>query len=106
MSENEYSDNLYFVCLVHIVGEEDQEYWAYLLVPSKNYMEFCAQRENAGQYDDFDIEAYGEIIDYGPGKSPPEHLKQNLAERLQLDQDFEIQFESLTKNIEKLFDAE
>ncbi len=100
MSENKDPHKLYFICLVNIINEAGQEFWAYVLVPSENYLEFCALREKSGQDDDFNIEEYGEIIEYGLGKDPPKKLKENLAERLQLEEGFEIKFESFADKLE------
>lgn len=61
--------------LVHVnVMIQDEEYWAYLLVPLEKYHIFLAAQENGG----CDIREYGEIIECGPGSDAPPHILRQL----------------------------
>jgi len=66
-------ENAGFIMQVNILIE-DEDYWAYLLVPMEKYAGFMKAQE-----DEFcNIKDYGEIIEWGPGTEAPPHVLRQL----------------------------
>ncbi|TNE27242.1 MAG: hypothetical protein EP349_09445, partial [Alphaproteobacteria bacterium] len=58
--------------IMHVnVTIEDEDYWAYLLVPMEKYDDFMAAQDDAL----CNIKDYGEIIEWGPGTDAPPHIR-------------------------------
>lgn len=66
-------DHAGFIMHVNVTVEEE-DYWAYLMVPMEKYAAFMAAQEEAF----CNIKDYGEIIEWGPGLQAPPHVQRQL----------------------------
>ncbi len=61
--------------IMHVsVTIDDEDYWAYLMVPMEKYDAFVAAQNDAF----CNIKDYGEIIEWGPGEEAPAHIQRQL----------------------------
>ncbi len=83
--------------VIALVTGEDAEgnpQWAYAKISAQNYALFKAAEEQGN----YSLADFGEILQYGHGKEPPEAIKHEMKEQYGCDEHFE---ESLAEMMEK-----
>ncbi|TVQ83091.1 MAG: hypothetical protein EA357_07035 [Micavibrio sp.] len=71
-----------FIVQVNVLID-DQDYWAYLMVPAEKYDSFMEAQDKGS----CNIKEYGEVIEWGPGTEAPPHILKRIEEDFGLRKD-------------------
>lgn len=92
----ELDEKMRILVLVSGALEDGSSHWAYASVPMTKYEAFKAAEKQG----DYDLAAFGHILEHGTGNEPPADIIQKMKDKYGANHKFEEELDAMMQQIE------